>query len=163
MNENENTDNIGNFGEYNAVSAEPVNNHPSLQQLKDKIADLEHLADSWKTDHDIMKERWIQGLAAIEAIKSNVKEAIVSAVEADDLGKTTAMEIFESCEIEHTKSVTISGSIVFSGNVEVSVFEDEELESVIYNTSVNNIEVEFNGESLRHLDYNLDDAEWEDN
>ena len=162
MNENENPDNIGNFGEYNAVPTEPVNNHPVLQQLKDKIEDLEHLAESWKTDHDIMKERWINGLAAIEAIKSNVKEAIVSAVEADDLGKTTAMEIFEACEIEHTKSVTISGNIAFSGNVEVSVFDDA-LDDVRYNTNVSSIEIEFNGENLRHLEYDTDDVEWEDN
>jgi hypothetical protein len=161
MNENEN----GTFGEYTGNADVPntaVSNHPVLQQLKDKIEDLEHLADSWKIDHDIMKERWIQGLAAIEAIKSNVKEAIVSAVEADDLGKTTAMEIFEACEIEHTKSVTISGNISFSGNVEVSVFDDT-LDDVRYNTSVSNLEVEFNGENLRHLEYDTDDVEWEDN
>ena len=162
MNENEIPNNIGNFGDYTDVPNQAVSNHPSLQQLKDKIADLEHLADSWKIDHDIMKERWINGLAAIEAIKSNVKEAIVSAVEADDLGKTTAMEIFEACEIEHTKSVTISGSIAFSGTAEVSVFDDT-LEDVRYNTSVSNIEVEFNGENLRHLDYDTEDVEWEDN
>ena len=155
------TDNIGNFGEYSPISAEPINNHPTLQQFKDKIADLEHQRDSWKQDYDIMKERWVQGLAAIEAIKSNVKEAIISAVDDDEMGKTRAMELLEACEIEHTKTVTISGNIVFSGTVEVSVFEDV-LDDVRYNTSVSNLEVEFNGENLSHLEYDTEDAEWEE-
>ena len=155
------TDNIGNFGEYNAIPTESVN-HPVLKGLYERIADLEHDRDSWKQDHDIMKKRWVDGLAAIEAIKSNVKEAILSAVEADDLGKTTAQEIFEACEIEATKTVSISGSISFSGQVEVSIFEQDALDDVRYNTSVNNLEVDFNGEYLSNLDYDVDEAEWQE-
>ena len=163
MNENENTDNIGNFGEYNAVSVEPVNNHPSLQQLKDKIADLEHLAESWKTDHDIMKERWVKGLAEINSLKDKFKEVIAEAVEEDELGKTKAMEILEACDVDHSKSVTISGTISFSGTVDVSIFDTDVLDDLSYNVSANHLEVEFNGEYLSGLDYNTDEADWEDN
>lgn len=155
------TDNIGNFGEYSSVPAEPIT-HPVLKQLQDKIADLEHDRDSWKQDHDIMKERWVNGLAAIDAIKSNVKNAILEAVAEDELGKTRARELFEACEIEATKSVTISGSISFSGQVEVSVFDEDVLEDVRYNLSTNNLEIEFNGEYLSGIDYDIEEAEWED-
>ena len=163
MNENENPDNIGNFGEYNAVPTEPVNNHPVLQQLKDKIADLEHDRDSWKQDHDIMKERWVKGLGEINSLKEKFKEAIAEAVGADDLGKTEGMAILDECGIDHTKSVTISGTISFSGTVDVSIFETDVLDDVSYNVSANHLEVEFNGEYLSGLDYNTDEADWEDN
>lgn len=155
------TDNIGNFGEYSPIPTEPIN-HPVLKDLYERIADLESQRDSWKQDYDIMKQRWVQGLAAIDAIKSNVKEAILEAVNEDEIGKTKAREIFEACEIEATKTVTISGSISFSGEVEVSIFDEDVLDDVRYNLSTNNLEVEFNGEYLSGLDYDVEEAEWQE-
>jgi len=85
---------------------------------------------------------------------------IVDAVAEDELGKTKAREILEECNIEATKTVSISGNITFSGTVEISVFDDEDLEDVRYNTNVSNLEVDFNGEELSGLEYDTEDVEW---
>jgi hypothetical protein len=58
--------------------------------------------------------------------------------------------------------VSISGTINFSGTVEVSIFDEEALDDVRYNTNVSDLSVEFNGDYLDGLDYDTDDVEWTD-
>ena len=54
-----------------------IPNHPVLAQLKEQIETLEGQRDSWITDHNIMRDRWVNAKAAIEALKSNVKNLIL--------------------------------------------------------------------------------------
>ena len=143
-----------------AVLGETVSTHPVLAQLKEQIADLEHDRDSWKKDHDIMRDRWVNAKASIEAYKSNVKELIVDNIDA--LDKDFAEALANAMDIELTKTVSISGSISFSGTVEVSIFDEDVLDNVRYNTSVSDLSVEFNGDYLDNLDYDTEDVEWTD-
>ena len=143
-----------------AVLGETVSTHPVLAQLKEQIADLEHDRDSWKKDHDIMRDRWVNAKASIEAYKSNVKELIVDNI--DSLDKDFAEALAEAMDIELTKRVSISGTINFSGTVEVSIFDEDVLDNVRYNTYVSDLTVEFNGESLDDLDYETEDVEWQE-
>ena len=143
-----------------AVLGEAVNAHPVLTQFKEQIADLQHKSDSWQKDYEIMKERWVNSKAAIEAYKSNVKELIVDNI--DSLDRDFAEALAEAMDIELTKRVSISGNITFSGTVEVSIFDEDALEDVRYNTSVSDLSVEFNGEYLDDLDYETEDVEWQE-
>ena len=143
-----------------AVLGETVSTHPVLAQLKEQIADLEHDRDSWKKDHDIMRDRWVNAKASIEAYKSNVKELIVDNIDA--LDKDFAEALANAMDIELTKTVSISGSISFSGTVEVSIFDEDVLDNVRYNTSVSDLSVEFNGDYIDNLDYDTEDVEWTD-
>jgi hypothetical protein len=138
------------------VLGEAVSTHPVLVQYQDKINDLENDRDSWKRDHDIMRERWVNAKAAIEAYKSNVKELIVDNI--DSLDKDFAEALAEAMDIELTRRVSISGAINFSGTVEVSIFDD--LDDVRYNVNVSDLSVDYNGEYLDDLDYETEDVEW---
>lgn len=140
------------------VLGEAVNVHPVLVQYQQEIETLTGQRDSWKQDHDIMRDRWVNSRAAIEALKSNVKELIVDNI--DGLDKDFAEALAEAMGIELTRTVSISGTISFSGNVEVSIFDEDVLDDVRYNTSVGELTVEFNGDQLDNLDYDTEDVEW---
>jgi len=142
------------------VLGEAVSEHPVLAQLKEQIETLTGQRDSWKQDHDIMRDRWVNAKAGIEAMKSNVKELIVDNI--DSLDKDFAEALAEAMGIELTKTVAISGSISFSGTVEVSIFDEESLDDVRYNTNVSDLSIEFNGDYLSNLDYDTEDVEWTD-
>ena len=142
------------------VLGEAVGIHPVLVQYQEQIETLTGQRDSWKQDHDIMRERWVNAKAAIEALKSNVKELIVDNI--DSLDKDFAEALAEAMGIELTKTVSISGSISFSGTVEVSIFNEDVLDDVRYNTNVGELTVEFNGDQLDNLDYDTEDVEWTD-
>jgi len=142
------------------VLGEAVSTHPVLAQLREEIETLTGQRDSWITDHNIMRDRWVNAKAAIEALKSNVKELIVENI--DGLDKDFAEALAEAMGIELTRTVAISGSISFSGTVEVSIFDEEVLDDVRYNTNVGELSVEFNGDQLDSLDYDTEDVEWSD-
>jgi hypothetical protein len=142
------------------VLGEAVSEHPVLAQLKEQIETLTGQRDSWITDHNIMRDRWVNAKAAIEALKSNVKQLIVDNI--DSLDKDFAEALAEAMGIELTKTVAISGSISFSGTVEVSIFDEESLDDVRYNTNVSDLSVEFNGDYLERLEYDTEDVEWSD-
>jgi myo-inositol catabolism protein IolC len=137
-----------------------IPNHPVLAQLKEQIETLTGQRDSWITDHNIMRDRWVNAKAAIEALKSNVKQLIVDNI--DSLDKDFAEALAEAMDIELTKTVAISGTINFSGTVEVSIFDEEALDDVRYNTNVSDLSVEFNGDYLDGLEYDTEDVEWTD-
>jgi hypothetical protein len=139
---------------------EAQSTHPVLAQLKEQIETLTGQRDSWKQDHDIMRDRWVNAKAATEALKSNVKELIVENI--DSLDKDFAEALAEAMGIELTKTVAISGTINFSGTVEVSIFDEEALDDVRYNTNVSDLSVEFNGDYLDSLEYDTEDVEWSD-
>ena len=134
--------------------------HPVLAQLKEQIETLTGQRDSWKQDHDIMRDRWVNAKASIEAYKSNVKELIVENI--DSLDRDFAQALAEAMDIELTRTVSISGTINFSGTVEVSIFDEDVLDDVRYNTNVSDLNVEFNGEYLDNLDYETEDVEYSD-
>jgi hypothetical protein len=142
------------------VSGEAVSTHPVLTSLREQIETLTGQRDSWERDHNIMRDRWVNAKAAIEALKSNVRQLIVDNI--DSLDRDFAEALAEAMDIELTKTVAISGSISFSGTVEVSIFDEEALDDVRYNTNVSDLTVDFNGEELSGLDYDTEDVEWMD-
>jgi myo-inositol catabolism protein IolC len=107
-----------------------------------------------------MRDRWVNAKAAIEALKSNVRQLIVDNI--DSLDRDFAEALAEAMDIELTKTVSISGTISFAGTVEVSIFDEEALDDVRYNTNVSDLTVDFNGEELSGLDYDTEDVEWTD-
>ena len=142
------------------VLGEAVSTHPVLTNLKEQIETLEGQRDSWERDHNIMRDRWVNAKAAIEALKSNVRQLIVDNI--DSLDRDFAEALAEAMDIELTKTVSISGTISFAGTVEVSIFDEEALDDVRYNTNVSDLSVEFNGDYLDGLDYDTEDVEWTD-
>jgi hypothetical protein len=141
------------------VLGEAVSTHPVLAQLNEKIADLENDRDSWKRDHDIMRDRWVNAKAETAALQSNVKNLILE--HHEDIDKDFLQALAEAMEIELTKSISVQGAINFSGTVEVSIFED--LDDISYNVSVDSLDISAYGQDLWHLDYETEDVSYEDN
>ena len=135
-------------------------NHPVLAQLKEQISNLEQSNESLSRNYAYVSKIATERGNELATLQNKIRTLIVDAVNEDELGKTKAQEIFEECGIEATKTVAISGNITFSGTVEVSIFDDEALDDVRYNTNVSNLEVDFNGEELSGLEYDTEDVEW---
>lgn len=135
------------------VLGEPVSEHPVLNNLKEQVATLQK-------NYDDMRDRYWNSKAAIEALKSNVKEILVECVSNDTIDVEIAKRIAEAVDIEVTKRVIISGTITFSGYAEVSMFDEHD--SVSYDTGIDHLDISYNGYSLDSLDYELDDAELEE-
>lgn len=144
------------------VLGEPVSEHPVLAQLKKQIENLEQSNESLSRNYAYMSKIATERGNELATLQNKIRTLIVDAVEEDELDKTKAKDILDECGIEATKTVSISGNITFSGQIEVSIFDDEALEDVRYNTSVSNLEVDFNGEELIGLEYDTEDVEWTD-
>lgn len=135
------------------VLNEPVSNHPVLANLKEQVATLQK-------NYDDMRDRYWNSQAAIEALKSNVKEILIECVSNETIDVEIAKRIAEAMDIEVTKRVIISGTITFSGYAEVSMFEEHD--SISYDTDINCLDISYDGYSLDSLDYELEDAELEE-
>jgi hypothetical protein len=144
------------------VLGEAVSTHPVLTQLKEQIASLEQEKTSLQNKYDYVNRIATERGNELVTLQNKIRTLIVDAVEEDELGKTKAREILDECGIEATKTVTISGTITFSGHVEVSVFDEDILDDVRYQTSVSDLTVDFNGEYLDNLEYETEDVEWMD-
>jgi hypothetical protein len=117
MNENENTDNIGNFGEYNAVSAEPVS-HPVLQQLKDKISILESQLASAISREGEAKERLREQRSEMNDNEGKLQDILIEALGEEEIDKDVADKIAELYGLDLRKVFSINIQVVV--NVEVS-------------------------------------------
>jgi hypothetical protein len=117
MNENENTDNIGNFGEYNAVSAEPVN-HPVLQQLKDKIEILQNLLTSSELREKEAVERFRSLESEYRENEGKLQDILIEALVDEEVDKDVADSIAELYGLDLRKVFSINIQVVV--NVEVS-------------------------------------------
>jgi hypothetical protein len=112
MNENENTDNIGNFGEYNAVSNEPVD-HPVLKVLYKRIADLESQLVNAETTATYQAERYRELESEYRDNEGKLQDILIEALGDEEVDKDVADKIAELYGLDLRK--------VFSINIEVMV------------------------------------------
>jgi hypothetical protein len=112
MNENENTDNIGNFGEYNAVSTEPVD-HPVLKVLYKRIADLESQLVNAETTATYQAERYRELESEYRDNEGKLQDILIEALGDEEVDKDVADKIAELYGLDLRK--------VFSINIEVMV------------------------------------------
>jgi len=117
MNENENTDNIGNFGEYTGVPTEPVN-HPVLQQLKDKISILESQLASAISREGEAKERLREQRSEMNDNEGKLQDILIQALSDEEIDKDVADKIAELYGLDLRKVFSINIQVVV--NVEVS-------------------------------------------
>lgn len=141
--------------------ASTESSHPVLQQLKDEISSLQ--ADLAKA---LENEQFYRNLSAnrareTDAVKNSLKDVLTQKFNEGELDSEVAKYIAEACEVELTRYVTISGNITFSGEVEVSMFE--QFDEIAYNMSVDSIDISYDGEALGNLDYDVESADYEEN
>ena len=96
-----------------------------------------------------------------ERNKVNTLEQVLPKMVSDELiTNTGAKEIADIFGLEITKSVNVSGTITFSGQIEISIFDDvDDLSRYELDADVN---VSYSYDSLSNFDYDLDSVEFEE-
>jgi hypothetical protein len=127
-----------------------------IESLNAKIADLEkRLVDM--TD---LKEKWYksnQSAINVAYTRENaVKSWLVEQVSEGTLTREPAEALAEIMGFEATRTVSISGTVSFTGELEVSIFEPEP-EFGAYDAEINYFDVAINGEDVVNLDYGVED------
>lgn len=139
------------------VLGEAVSEHPVLKQLKDKVASLEEQLEQSNRSKDYYMKIATERGNAHATMKNALTSILTELYNDDEISQEAARKIAEACDIEITKEITISGSISFSGTVEVSIFEDTD--DLRYNVDVDSLDVSAFGNSLYQFDYDLEDVE----
>jgi hypothetical protein len=96
-----------------------------------------------------------------ERNKVNTLEQVLPKMVSDELiTNTGAREIADIFGLEITRTVNVSGTITFSGQIEVSIFDDtDDLSRYELDADVN---VSYGYDSLSSFDYDLDSVEFEE-
>jgi hypothetical protein len=118
MNENENTDNIGYFGEYNPLSVESVSEHPTLKVLYKRIADLESELVTHKTIASEAQQRLLNERSEYRENEGKLQDILIEALGDEEVDKDVADKIAELYGLDLRKVFSINIQVVV--NVEVS-------------------------------------------
>ena len=159
MNENENTDNIGNFGEYNAVSAEPVS-HPVLQQLKDKIEILQNLLTSAELREKEAVSRFRNLESEYRDNEGKLQDILIEALGEEEVDKDVADKIAELYGLDLRKVFSINIQVVV--NVEVSAPVGTDPQEIVDNIGFGYGGITYSGEGDLESD-SWDITDWNEN
>lgn len=146
-----------NFDVINQALSE--SQHPVLQQLKDQIASLTNSIeeknktieqnnfriDTLRRQHD----------SFVEILKSTITELYNEKA----ISESAATRICEDLDIEITSYVEVSGTVSFSGKVQVSIFENIHSVRPYDFSSQLDISYDATGESLEDFDYDIEDVD----
>lgn len=111
------TNNIGNFGEYTGVPAEPVN-HPVLKGLYERIANLENQLASAISREGEAKERLREQRSEMNDNEGKLQDILITALGDEEIDKDVADKIAELYGLDLRKVFSINIQVVV--NVEVS-------------------------------------------
>jgi hypothetical protein len=124
-----------------------------ITDLQKELALSKANAEDWANRHSNLQTQ-------IRDIRYNLGELLKTQIESELVTNTGAKEIAELVGIEVTKTVNVSGTINFSGQIEISIFEDtDELNRYELDADVN---VSYGYDALDNFDYDLDNVEFEE-
>ena len=152
---------IANMTDAPLVTPPVHSTHPVLQQLKDEITDLQSQVEKLQEREQFYKNLSAERASKIDAIQNSLKDVLKQKFEDGDLDSEVAKYIAEACEVEVTREMAITGTISWSGRVEVSIFEDTD--ELRWNTDIDSLSISYNGDDLYDLDYDMEDVESADN
>lgn len=136
--------------------------HPVLQQLKDRIVELELTVTNQATAIGDLRSKNYNQLVDHSGFKQNVIDLLTEGLASGDISNDLAEKWARDLDIELTREVLVSGTISFSGKVSISIFEDIDRYSLMSNVSVDSLDISAYGQDLDSFDYDLDDVEGED-
>jgi hypothetical protein len=124
-----------------------------IGDLKKDIEVLENKAKRWE-------ENYYREARQIDEIRNNLGELLKTQIEHELVTNAGAKEIAELVGCQLTKTVNVSGTMSFSGQIEISIFEDtDELDRYELEADLN---VAYGYDALGNFDYDLDSVEFED-
>lgn len=106
------------------------------------------------------EENYYREARKLSEIRDNLGELLKTQIDHELVTNAGAKEIAELVGIELTKTVNVSGTLSFSGQIEISIFEDtDELNRYELEADLN---VAYGYDALGNFDYDLDSVEFED-
>jgi hypothetical protein len=127
--------------------------------LASQVKDLNAKIVSLESNVEYQREIAVQNRNKLVTFENTLKDILISQVDSGDISIEAAKYISEGMGIEITKTVLVSGTISFSGRVDVSLFDDVD-EMSRYNVYAN-LSVEYDGEDLYDFDCDVEDTEFE--
>ena len=90
-----------------------------------------------------------------------LEKLLVNLIDKELITNTGAQEIAEMIGINPTKTVTVTGTISFTGQLEMSIFDDvDNLDR--YDVSVSSFDLDYNYDSLSNVDFDIESVEFEE-
>lgn len=126
-----------------------------------RIKDLEAELEVQKAHRTSWEENYYRESRSHTDMLQGLEKLLVNLIDKELITNTGAQEIAELIGINPTKTVTVTGNISFTGQLEMSIFDDtDNLDR--YDISVSGLDIDYNYDSLNHLDYDLDSVEFEE-
>jgi hypothetical protein len=128
--------------------------------LANRVNDLTKELEASKSNATRWEENYYRESRNLDEIRNKLGELLKTQIEHELVTNAGAKEIAELVGCQLTKTVNVSGSINFSGQIEISIFEDtDELDRYELEADLN---VAYGYDALGNLDYDLDSVEFED-
>jgi hypothetical protein len=125
-----------------------------------QITDLQKELELSKANANDWSNRHSEAQTTLRDMRYNLGELLKTQIEHELITNTGAKEIAELVGLDLTKSVNVSGTITFSGQIEISIFDDvDELSRYDVEADVN---VSYEYDSLNSFDYDVDSVEFEE-
>jgi len=128
--------------------------------LANRVNDLTKELEASKSNATRWEENYYRESRNLDEIRNKLGELLKTQIEHELITNTGAKEIAELVGCELTKTVNVSGIINFSGQIEISIFEDtDELDRYELEADLN---VAYGYDALGNFDYDLDSVEFDD-
>lgn len=128
-----------------------------LGELEEELEGVKAELDASRANAEDWRERYTKVWNNISTLETNLKDALNDLVAEGSIDKESAKTIADKCGIEVTKVISFSGSISFSANVEVSIFEEDELD--IHSLSASYLNLDYDGDAVQDLEYDIEHVE----
>jgi hypothetical protein len=125
-----------------------------------QITDLQKELELSKANANDWSNRHSEAQTTLRDMRYNLGELLKTQIESELITNTGAKEIAELIGLDLTKTVNVSGTITFSGQIEISIFDDvDELSRYDVEADVN---VSYEYDCLNSFDYDVDSVEFEE-
>lgn len=129
-----------------------------VEKLQAEIADLQKRLVAMTE----LKEKWYNSnQSAINTAytrENAVKSWLIEQVSDNDLKREPAEALAEIMGFEATRTVAVTGTVSFTGELEVSIFESNR-EFGAYDAEINYFDVAIEGVDVVNLDYGVEDLD----
>lgn len=128
--------------------------------LANRVNDLTRELEASKSNATRWEENYYRESRNLDEIRNKLGELLKTQIEHELVTNAGAKEIAELVGCELTKTVNVSGTMSFSGQIQISIFEDtDDLDRYELEADLN---VAYGYDALENFDYDLDSVEFED-
>jgi len=128
-----------------------------IEELQKELEGVKAELDASRANADDWRNRQTYVYNQLGEMQDRLKGILTELVNSGSIEKEYAKTIADHCGIEVTRYIGVSGNITFSANVEVSVFDEDDLDT--HNFSATYLCLDYNGEEVIDLNYDIEHVE----